>query len=173
MEVTMKSNDNSSHPLRLLLAVDFSDCCNQALKTVLEFFRPRQMELVLLHVIEDRLINECLKYCADDEGEFKKRIFTTTREKLDAMAEKEKLTGFALQKIVCQGVAYREINRYAEKFDVDFVVIGSCGMAGDPEAIFFGGTTERVMRFITKPVFCIPPNGEKKKGKRIPFSQNH
>lgn len=168
----MKSNDNSSHPLRLLLAVDFSDCCNQALKTVLEFFGPRQMELVLLHVIEDRLINECLKYCADDEGEFKKRIFTTTREKLNVMAEEEQLTAFAMQKIVCQGVPYREINRYAEKFDVDFVVIGSCGMVGDPEAIFFGGTTERVMRFITKPVFCIPPKSEKKKEKRMPFPSN-
>ncbi len=168
----MKSNDHSSQPLRLLLAVDFSDCCHQALKTVLELFKPRKMELVLLHVIEDRLINECLKYCGDDEGEFKKHVFTTTREKLEEMVEEEKLTDFALQKIVCQGIPYREINRYAEKFDVDFVVIGSCGMVGDPEAIFFGGTTERVMRFITKPVFCIPPNAEKKKGKRIPFSSD-
>jgi nucleotide-binding universal stress UspA family protein len=166
----MKSGENSLHPLRLLVAVDFSDCCNEALKTVLGLFKPRQMEIVLLHVIENRMINECVKYCTDKEGELKKRVFTTNREKLDTMAEKEKLTGFALQKIVCQGVAYREINRYAEKFDVDFVVMGSCGMAGDPEAIFFGGTTERVMRFITRPVFCIPPNGKKKKGKRIPFS---
>jgi len=170
MEGTMKSIENSLHPLRLLVAVDFSDCCNEALKTVLGLFKPRQMELVLLHVIENRMINECVKYCNDEEGEFKKRVFTTNREKLDTMAEKEKLTGFALQKIVCQGVAYREINRYAEKFDVDFVVMGSCGMAGDPEAIFFGGTTERVMRFITRPVFCIPPNGKKKKGERIPLS---
>ena len=138
----------------------------------MELFEPRQMELVLLHVIEDRLISECLKYCADDEGEFKKHVFTINREKLDILAENETLTGFPLQKIVCQGVPYREINRYAEKFDVDFVVIGSCGMVGDPEAIFFGGTTERVMRFITRPVFCIPPNGEMNKGSRKPFPLN-
>ncbi len=168
----MKSNENSLHPLRLLVAVDFSDCCSQALKTVVGLFEPRQMELVLLHVIDERLINECIKYCAGDEADVKKRLFGDVREKLDSMAEQEQLTAFALQKIVCQGVPYREINRYAEKFDVDFVVIGSCGMAGDPEAIFFGGTTERVMRFITRPVFCIPPNGEKKKEKRMPFPCN-
>lgn len=168
----MKSDENLLHPLRLLVAVDFSDCCNEALKTVLGLLKPRQMELVLLHVIENRMINECVKYCTDEEGEFKKHVFTTNREKLDTMVEKEKLTGFALQKIVCQGVAYREINRFAEKFDVDFVVMGSCGMAGDPEAIFFGGTTERVMRFITRPVFCIPPKSEKKKEPRMPFPSN-
>jgi nucleotide-binding universal stress UspA family protein len=168
----MKSDDNSLQPLRLLLAVDFSDCCSQALKKVVELFKPRQMELVLLHVIDERLINECIKYCAGNEADLKKGFFSDAREKLNVMAEEEQLTAFALQKIVCQGVPHREINRYAEKFDVDFVVIGSCGMVGDPEAIFFGGTTERVMRFITRPVFCIPPKSEKKKEPRRPFPSN-
>lgn len=168
----MKSDENSLHPLRLLLAVDFSDCCTQALKTVIDLFKSRKMELVLLHVIDERLINECIKYCADDEADLKKRLFSAIREKLDDIVEQEQLTDFALQKIVCQGVPYREINRYAEKFDVDAVVMGSCGMVGDPEAIFFGGTTERVMRFITRPVFCIPPKSEKKKEKRMPFPTN-
>jgi nucleotide-binding universal stress UspA family protein len=168
----MKSSENSLHPLRLLVAVDFSDSCIQALKTVVGFFKPRQMELVLLHVIDERLINEFIKYCAGNEADFKKRLFGDIREKLDTIAEQEQLTAFSLQKIVCQGVPYREINRYAEKFDVDFVVIGSCGMVGDPEAIFFGGTTERVMRFITRPVFCIPPKSEKKKEPRMPFPSN-
>jgi len=46
----------------------------------------------------------------------------------------------------------------AEKYDVDMVVMGSCGMVGDTEAIFFGGTTEKVFRFIARPVLCVPPD---------------
>jgi len=145
------------------VAVDFSDCCNQALKSVVGLFKPRPMELVLLHVIDERLISDFIRHCSNNDAEIKKSIFTDAGKKLDALAKEEQLTAFTVRKIVCQGIPYREINRQAEKFDVDFIVMGSCGMAGDPEAIFFGGTTERVMRFITRPVFCIPPKREKKK----------
>jgi nucleotide-binding universal stress UspA family protein len=154
---------NELRPLRILVAVDFSDCCKQALKVVIRVFDCRPVEIILLHVIDDQFINEFIKYCPGEEADLKKRLFNVAKKKLDVMAEEDQLTDYALQKIVCRGIPYREINRHAEKYDVDFVVIGSCGMAGDPEAIFFGGTTERVMRFITRPIFCIPPYGKKKR----------
>jgi len=149
---------NGNRPLRLLVAVDFSDCCRHALKSAVEFFGCRSVEMVLLHVIDERLINECIKLCMEDEAEIKKRLFRDAKEKLDAMVEEEQLTGFMLHKIICRGVPYKVINRQAEKFDSDFIVIGSSGMAGDLEAVFFGGTAERIMRFISRPVFCFPPN---------------
>jgi hypothetical protein len=36
-------------------------------------------------------------------------------------------------------------------------------MAGDSEAIFFGGTAEKVLRFISRPVLCVPPSESRPK----------
>jgi nucleotide-binding universal stress UspA family protein len=44
--------------------------------------------------------------------------------------------------------------------NVDMVIIGSCGKMGDMDHIFFGSTAEKVLRFITRPVLCVPPKTE-------------
>ena len=36
------------------------------------------------------------------------------------------------------------------------IIMGSKGDSYDMKAIFFGSTTERVLRFIKRPVLCIP-----------------
>lgn len=143
---------------RLLVAVDFSDCCRYALRTAIKFFDCRPIEIVLLHVIDERVIKACIKLCMDNESNIKERLFRDAKEKLDALIEEEKLSAFSLHKIISRGLPYKEINRQAEKFESDLVVMGSCGMAGDLDAVFFGGTAERVMRFISCPVFCFPPH---------------
>jgi len=37
--------------------------------------------------------------------------------------------------------------------------MGSRGHSDDMKAIFFGSTSERVLRFITRPVLCVPLEG--------------
>jgi len=51
----------------------------------------------------------------------------------------------------------REINRKAVENDVEMIIMGSKGDSDDMKAIFFGSTTEKVLRFIKQPVLCIPP----------------
>lgn len=151
-------NPGHKTKFRMLVAVDFSDCCLYALRTAVKFFDCRPLEIALLHVIDERMIHACTQYCVDNESNIKERLFKEAREKLEVLIEEEKLKAFSLHKIICKGLPYKEINRQAEKFESDLVVIGSRGMAGDLDAVFFGGTAERVMRFISRPVFCFPPN---------------
>ena len=61
------------------------------------------------------------------------------------------------QMIVCEGTPCMEINRKAVENDVEMIIMGSKGNSDDMKAIFFGSTTERVLRFIKRPVLCIPP----------------
>jgi nucleotide-binding universal stress UspA family protein len=61
------------------------------------------------------------------------------------------------QLIVCEGTPCMEINRKAVENDVEMIMMGSKGNSDDMRAIFFGSTTERVLRFIKRPVLCIPP----------------
>jgi nucleotide-binding universal stress UspA family protein len=46
--------------------------------------------------------------------------------------------------------------------DADMVVMGCSGNSGDMENIFFGSTTERVLRFIKRPVLCVPDSEDNK-----------
>jgi len=44
------------------------------------------------------------------------------------------------------------------------IIMGSKGKAEDMKTIFFGSTTEKVLRFITRPVLCVPPEVDYRKG---------
>jgi len=49
-----------------------------------------------------------------------------------------------------------EINKKEVEISSDMTVIDSKGKSGDMKTIFFGSTFERVLRFITRPVLCVP-----------------
>jgi nucleotide-binding universal stress UspA family protein len=75
------------------------------------------------------------------------------------------MEGDHVQITVSEGVPYIEINRKAVENDVDMIIIGSCGNTGDMSQIFFGSTAEKVLRFITPPVLCVPPESEYRTGR--------
>lgn len=143
--------------LRLLVSVDFSDCCLMALRKAMDLVAGRKAEIIVLHVIDQQFVQDTIRLGLSIESDIKKKIFLDARARLKALLEEEHLDG-DVKPVVCEGIPYLEINRKAEEFKVDFIVIGSCGMAGYPDNIFFGGTAEKVMRFSRRPVFCVPPN---------------
>ncbi len=53
-------------------------------------------------------------------------------------------------------MVYIEINKKAVEIDAEMIIIGSQDRSGDMKSIFFGSTPERVLRFIAKPVLCVP-----------------
>jgi len=69
----------------------------------------------------------------------------------------EQGNGIRIETLICEGVPFMEINKKANELHAEMIVIGSCGNAGDMNTIFFGGTSEKILRFITRPVLCVPP----------------
>jgi nucleotide-binding universal stress UspA family protein len=142
---------------RVLVATDFSSCSKQALKKAADFFADRKTSIIVLHVLDQRFLEECISHKLAEEGNLKRQLFMETKRKLDELITEACINEHRLIPLVCEGIPYKEINRQAKIYDVDVIFMGSYGMAGDPEAIFFGGTTEKVLRFISRPVICIPP----------------
>ncbi len=157
--------DKNEPVLRLLVGVDFSDCSRTALKKAFDFTAGLEAEITVLHVIDPRFAKECVEMSLFAEGDIKKRLFLNAKARLKTLLEE--FAGRKVQSVVCEGMPYLEINRKADKLNADIIVIGSCGMIGNPEAIFFGGTAEKIMRFSTKPVLCVPPD---KRGGTNPLS---
>ncbi len=159
----MKSNDLRDNGLldqspTVLVAVDFSQCCRLALKTVRDLLGDKGARFILLHVIDSNFIQQCTRHRLEDEGEVKKKLFLQAKAWLDEFVKEERLDGERLKRIVSEGVPFLEINRQAVENDADMIVVGACGKAmGDMDTIFFGSTAEKVLRFVTRPVLCVPP----------------
>lgn len=157
-------NDSESEELTILVAIDFSDCARGALRQAKSLMAEKHFRIIALHVIDHDFIAECIRHELDDEGQIKKKLFLEAKAKLKEFLAQENLEGDHIQTIVSEGVPYIEINKKAVENNVDMVIIGSCGKTGDMGKIFFGGTTEKVLRFITRPVLCVPPKSDYRMG---------
>jgi nucleotide-binding universal stress UspA family protein len=144
----------------VLVAVDFSECCRRALRKAIELTRGTAARLVALNVIDQRFVEECARRKLGNSDQINRQLFMDAKSQLKAFLEEEGIDPDRSQAVVCKGIPHLEITRYANKLDASVIVIGSRGMAGDSEAIFFGGTAEKVLRFISRPVLCVPPSDE-------------
>lgn len=164
----MKSDDPRDNSLlhqcpTVLVAVDFSQCCRLALKTVRDLFGDKGARFILLHVVDSNFIQQYTRHRVEDEGEVKKRLFLQAKAWLEEFVKEERLDGERVKRIVSEGIPFLEINRQAVENDADMIVVGTCGKAlGDMDTIFFGSTAEKVLRFVTRPVLCVPPTKEQR-----------
>ncbi|MBW1781848.1 MAG: universal stress protein [Deltaproteobacteria bacterium] len=144
----------------LLVAVDFSYCSRLALRKAKELKALRDSRMAVLHVIDHAFVEQCNRYRVGNEKEIKKKLFMGAKSKLRDLIHREGLEDGTVTLMVCEGTPCIEINKKATKIDADMVIIGSRGKSGDMKSIFFGSTAERVLRFITKPVLCVPPQAD-------------
>lgn len=151
-----QGNNKAKGPT-VLVAVDFSHCSRLALRRAKSWAAINQGNILFLHVIDQDFIKQCIHQHLGTEEEIKKKIFIHSKNKLCEFLREEKMDENTVRKIVCEGTPCMEINRKAVENDVEMIIMGSKGNSDEMKAIFFGSTTERVLRFIKRPVLCIPP----------------
>lgn len=144
----------------ILVALDFSECSKEAFHKACDMFHDRIERIIALHVIDSEFVQRCVTHRLGEEQKIKKELFIEAKRKLRKFLDRENLNGVETEAVVSEGIPYLEISKKARALNVDLVIIGSCGRAAKTEEIFFGTTAEKVLRFITYPVLCIPPNTE-------------
>lgn len=149
-----------------LVAIDFSDCSRNALRQTKSLMAEKSASIIALHVIDHDFITDCIRHELGNEGQIKKKLFMEAKTRLRDSIRRENMEDDRVQIMVSEGVPYIEINRKAVENDVDMIIIGSCGNTGGMSQIFFGSTAEKVLRFITRPVLCIPPESDYRLGRR-------
>ena len=143
----------------ILVAVDFSHCSRLALRKAKELLGGDKGHIVALHVIDSDFVSQCIRHRLGDEANIKKELFLQGKQKLQAFVSKERTASIQLETLVCMGIPFMEINKKANEVHAEMIVIGSRGHAGDMNNIFFGSTSEKILRFITRPVLCVPRKG--------------
>ena len=89
-------------------------------------------------------------------------MFLQAKKSLNDFLRAEGMEDKSIKKLICEGIPFLEINKKAFETGVDMVIMGNRGNSGDMQTIFFGSTTERVLRFMSRPVLCVPTEEDRK-----------
>jgi nucleotide-binding universal stress UspA family protein len=138
---------------RVLVAYDFSDHSELALRYALTFAQEYQSELHLLHVLPRFALDEAevAWYPLGNEGPYHK----AARRLLRAVPADAHLW-CSIKHAVSEGQAYREILNYAERNQIDLICLGAQG-AGFGMLTLFGSNVDRVLRQAPCPVLVARP----------------
>jgi nucleotide-binding universal stress UspA family protein len=140
----------------ILIAVDFSPCSGAALRKARSLATEKHRRIMALHVIDHDFVEQCIRENLGNEGEVKSKLFLNAKKRFRDFLRLEGLDGDNVEMVVREGTPCIEINKEAVERGAEMIVMGSRGHSDDMKAIFFGSTTERVLRFITRPVLCVP-----------------
>jgi len=143
----------------ILIAVDFSPCSGVALRKARSLAAEKHRRIMVLHVIDHDFVEQCIRENLGNKREIKSKLFLNAKKKLRDFLRMEGLDGDTIEMVVREGTPFIEINKEAVECGAEMIVMGSRGHSDDMKAIFFGSTTERVLRFITRPVLCVPFEG--------------
>jgi len=122
----------------------------------------RPDRILVLHVIDQTFIERCICNRLGTENEIKKKLFIEAKKNLNDFLRAEGMAQESIEAMICAGIPFLEINKKAAEKNVDMVIMGNRGNSGDMQTIFFGSTTERVLRFMSRPVLCVPIEEDRK-----------
>jgi nucleotide-binding universal stress UspA family protein len=138
---------------RVLVAYDFSDYSEVALKYGLSIAQEHQAELHLLHVLPPRSLNEPEIAWYPFKGE---SAYHIAARRLQRVVPADVHLWCTVKTAVSEGHPYREILNYAEKNDIDLISVGAHG-AGFGMRALFGSNVDRVLRQSPCPVLVARP----------------
>ena len=146
---------------RILCPVDFSDCSLEALKYALSLAQEADAQLTVLHVIGDELEVTPDAYGAiimndlESLADFRKRHEDDARKRLKEAVPESVAEDCSVETVVSRGVKpSREILRLSAEQQTDLIVVGVQGR-GAMDLVFFGSTTNHVVREATCPVLTV------------------
>jgi nucleotide-binding universal stress UspA family protein len=138
---------------RVLVAYDFSDYSELALRYGLSIAQEHQAELHLLHVLPPRSVSEPEIAWYPMKGE---SAYHTAARRLQRVVPADVHLWCSVTTAVSEGNPYREILSYAEKNEIDLISVGAHG-AGFGMRALFGSNVDRVLRQAPCPVLVARP----------------
>ena len=140
---------------RILLSTDFSECSREAAKFAGIIAKNFDSEIYLVHVLSDfrseyaSLLEETLPLPEPLEEE-ERRAVANLREEAERLREE----GLNVEEIMLFGTPYIEILKFAEKREVDLIIMGTRGLSGLKE-LLLGSTALKVVRNSHIPVITV------------------
>lgn len=144
---------------RILVPIDFSDFCEEALRCARELAMQYDAQLDLLHVIEENLHPAFYVGGVQSIYDVQPDIEDKARRRMRAMLDEiDGGDAVRAEAHVTNGRAAREITKFAEKQQSDLVVMSTHGLTG-LEHFLMGSVAEKVIRHVAAPVLTVKAFG--------------
>jgi len=141
----------------IMFCTDFSEGADRAFDVALELAKTNGARLFLMHVIPPIVspspaFEEFVPNYSSIE--FTEQVMTSSQEKIAEIygARLDEYTNYEVR--IENGYPSNRIVDFAEKNDVDLIVMGSQGLTGLAH-VFFGSTAEKVVRKAPCTVMCV------------------
>ena len=162
---------------KILFPTDFSTTAQNAFVHALEFAKNMQAELLLLHtfelpVFDSQFFPENYSTIFESVELAQFELFKDEIPKLRSIAKERNLEHIRIQHRLMDGDLVTNLKRVIEEEHVDFIVMGTSGLA-DWSSFFLGSNTEAIISGVSIPVLCIPTEVDYKKTKTIGFTNRY
>jgi len=137
----------------VLVAYDFSDYSEVALKYGVSLAQEHQADLHLLHVLPPHSVSEPEIAWYPDKGQ---SPYHAAAGRLQRAVPAEVHLWCNIKTVVREGHPYREILNYAEENEIDLISVGAHG-AGFGMRALFGSNVDRVLRQARCPALVARP----------------
>ena len=141
---------------KILYPTDFSDASKKALNYIKKLKEAGTKEVVVLHVIDQREIEQLSHLPEIDvmaEDLETRKVAGAKKDMKEIEGELTK-AGFKVKTRIDKGIPFRDILKAEEEEDVSVVVLGSHGKSCIAEMLL-GSVSEKVVRKSTKPVLVV------------------
>lgn len=78
-------DESISKGLRLMVAIDFSDCSRNVLRQAKSLMARESAHIIALHVINHDFITDCIRHKLGDEGPIKKSCFLKQNQSFEIL----------------------------------------------------------------------------------------
>jgi nucleotide-binding universal stress UspA family protein len=146
---------------KILYPTDFSDVAANALDYIKQLKAAGAQEVIILHVINQRIIDGLMRHAMLDKDiqQWRKKAEAVAQESLAEMSKELSSAGFTVKHIIKTGFPWREILEVEKKAAPSILVIGSHGRSNLGE-VFLGSVSDRVIRKSKGPVMVIKRDPE-------------
>lgn len=139
----------------ILVPVDFSECSVNAVRAAAAIAAP-DGDLTLLHVIDDRFVNDAMAAGLGTSDEITARLRERAEADFTSVIEGLNAVEVNIERMIVIGIPFVEILKIARDLDLPMIVMGMRGRSTPPEEFLFGSTAEKVLRGSRVPVLCVP-----------------
>jgi len=152
---------------KILVPIDFSEHSAYALEVAATIARKNDASVVALHMMG---LSEAV-LTRDESQEMFEAIYylKLAEQRFSEFLDKDYLKGITIETTVQNYKEFHEINKVAEDFEADLIVMGSHGASGLKE-VFVGSNTEKVVRTSTIPVLVVKNNMDGFKMDKVVFA---
>jgi len=149
---------------KILVATDFSEQSDDALRRAMEMARKFEADIYLLHVMEPFMLydtDSMLAMPVEDLSEVRRK---GAHERLEKQVDKVR-NGVTIYPKIIEDMASpaSAICDQAKEIQADMIVIGRHGKEGFLEHLLIGSTAERIVRHAPCTVVVARPHQEEKK----------